>query len=381
MDNLTHSLVGLAAAKAGLGRTSPLATTTCVLAANIPDADIVALLGGPSFYLEHHRGITHSVVGTLALGLLLPLLVLGCERLVARLRGREPAARLKGLLLCSLLLAASHPLLDWTNSYGVRPLLPWSGDWFYGDLVFILDPYIWLVLGGGAFLASAASEWRTALWAALGVLLSLALVLLPPRAGLSIPVAGYVVWFGGLCLIAAVRGFGLAGGRGRGFAAVALALVVAYWGGLALFQRHAVERARAAAESLAAPRGERVLRVAAMPVLADPTVWLCAVETDAATLRYELDIKSGDEADGGHGPRRVVRVEKLGGVEREVVERAARDPRVEVLLGFARFPVARLGRNCAGETIAQFADLRFTAPGERGRGGSFSIEVPVPGGR
>ena len=41
MDNLTHSLVGLAAAKAGLERLSPGATTLCVLATNAPDADVV----------------------------------------------------------------------------------------------------------------------------------------------------------------------------------------------------------------------------------------------------------------------------------------------------------------------------------------------------
>src|SRR5918998_1153671 len=66
MDNLTHSLVGLVAAKAGLERLSPGATAVCVLAANAPDADILAALGGKWFYLHHHRGITHSIVGTLA---------------------------------------------------------------------------------------------------------------------------------------------------------------------------------------------------------------------------------------------------------------------------------------------------------------------------
>ncbi|MGB8507563.1 MAG: metal-dependent hydrolase, partial [Pyrinomonadaceae bacterium] len=72
MDNLTHSLVGLVAAKAGLERTSPYATLLCVLAANAPDADIVTLFGGRFTYLEQHRGISHSIVGTFALAILLP---------------------------------------------------------------------------------------------------------------------------------------------------------------------------------------------------------------------------------------------------------------------------------------------------------------------
>jgi inner membrane protein len=378
LDNLTHTLVGLAAARAGLDRTSALATATCVLAANIPDADIVALAGGPSFYLEHHRGVTHSVVGTLALGLLLPLMMVGGERVWARLRGREPRAKLKGLLLCSLLLAASHPLLDWTNSYGVKPLLPWDGTWFYGDLVFILDPYLWLTLGGTVFLASARSKWRAGVWGALAAALSLALLLLPARAGLSVPVAGYAVWFAGLGLVVWARVYGPGASVGRGLCAAALALVVAYWGGLAVFQRRAFEAARVAAENLAAPAGERVQRVAAMPTLADPTVWLCAAETDAATFRYQLDLGAAPSTEN---LRKVVRVEKPSGAERELIESAERDERVAVLLDFARFPVARLGRNCAGELVAQFADLRFTAPGERGRGGSFSVEAPVSVGR
>jgi inner membrane protein len=127
VDNLTHSLVGLAAAKAGLERRTPYATFMCVAAANLPDIDIVALVRGPAFYLKHHRGITHSIVGTLTLAVVFPLLFYAAERVWARARGSEPRARLKGLLVCSLLLSASHPLLDWTNSYGVRPLLPWDG--------------------------------------------------------------------------------------------------------------------------------------------------------------------------------------------------------------------------------------------------------------
>jgi inner membrane protein len=378
VDNLTHSLVGLVAARGGLERVSPLATLTCVLAANAPDADVVALLGGPSFYLEHHRGITHGLVGALALALLLPVLVWGGEMVYARWRGRAPAARFKGLLLCSLLLTASHPLLDWTNSYGVRPWLPWDPSWYYGDLVFIMDPYLWLALGGAAFLASPGGKWRVVGWALLALLLSSALLFLPGRAGLGLPLAGYLVWFGGLCLVALIR-LRQAGQRvGHAVPIAALALVVLYWGALGLFQLRAFAAARAAAEGLAVSRGERVLSVAAMPTLADPTRWLCAAETDAATFRYELTLGESVAPDS---LRRLVRVEKPVPPERELIAQAERDERVRVLLEFARFPVVRLGRNCAGETVARFADLRFTAPGEAGRGGSFSVEVPVSNGR
>src|SRR5947208_3265568 len=68
MDNLAHSLVGLTSAKAGLERLSPYATTICVISANAADADFVSLLFGDRWtLLQHHRGITHSVVVRIAL--------------------------------------------------------------------------------------------------------------------------------------------------------------------------------------------------------------------------------------------------------------------------------------------------------------------------
>src|SRR6185503_15809515 len=164
MDNLTHSLVGLAAAKAGLERLSPGATALCILAANSPDADIVTLLGGRWTYLQNHRGLTHSIVGTIALALALPLVFHGFALLIARLRKRKPVTQLRGLMIASIAVTATHPLLDWTNNYGVRFLLPWNARWFYGDLVFIMDPVFWLVLGGAAFLVTSRTKAHIAVW-------------------------------------------------------------------------------------------------------------------------------------------------------------------------------------------------------------------------
>src|SRR5215210_5986876 len=118
MDNLTHSLIGLAAAKAGLEKLSPGATWVCLIAANIPDADVVTLMGGRWVYLERHRGITHSIVGTIALALLLPLVFLLFDKLIAFIRKRSSTVKLRGLGLASLLVTATHPFMDWTNNYG-----------------------------------------------------------------------------------------------------------------------------------------------------------------------------------------------------------------------------------------------------------------------
>lgn len=382
MDNLTHSLVGLAAAEAGLGRVSPYATFVCVAAANLPDIDIVARFGGPAFYLQHHRGITHSVVGTLALAVALPLLLCTGERLWARARGREPRARLKALLVCSLLLSATHPLLDWTNSYGVRPWLPWDGSWFYGDILFIIDPWVWLALGGACFLL-AKSRWAVFGWGllALGVTLLFFRVAwesdptLPTGPG--VPGWALVVWCVGLAAFLVLRLFGAGKRRGRSVAASALACVLCYC--LALYVAHPSARGEAerAARALAARTGERVLRVAATPVLADPLTWRCLAENERSTARFDMSF-------GRWRPEElvgVVRYERTAGEDAEVVARASEGYAAHVLLDFARFPVARVVRAEPGRRrVVQFADLRYTEPGAPARAGGFALDVTVNDG-
>src|ERR1044072_2807454 len=170
MDNLTHSLIGLAAAKAGLDKLSPGTATVCLLAANSPDSDIVVLLVGRWEFLQHHRGITHSIVGALALAVALPLIFYLRDLLLARLRQRAPSIRFKGLLLASLLVTATHPLMDWTNNYGMRFLLPCDPRWSYGDFVFIIDPYFWMVLGGAAFLLTTKARRHVLIWLGLAII-------------------------------------------------------------------------------------------------------------------------------------------------------------------------------------------------------------------
>ncbi|MGZ5481113.1 MAG: metal-dependent hydrolase, partial [Pyrinomonadaceae bacterium] len=108
MDPFTHTLVGLTAAKAGLERLSPLATTVCMLAANSPDSDVaVGFVSDRWDYLHHHRGITHSVVGVIALAFIVPAIIWVGERILARLRRTGPRTRFRGLLLASLIVTAT----------------------------------------------------------------------------------------------------------------------------------------------------------------------------------------------------------------------------------------------------------------------------------
>ena len=60
MDNLTHSLTGIALARLGLAKRVEGAALTLALANNLPDIDLVSGFWGRVAYLEHHRAITHA---------------------------------------------------------------------------------------------------------------------------------------------------------------------------------------------------------------------------------------------------------------------------------------------------------------------------------
>jgi len=371
MDNLTHSLVGLTAAKLGLERLSPAATPLCVLAANAPDSDIVVLLSGDRWtFLEHHRGFTHSIIGCLLLAVLLPVLFYGVDRLIAKLRGRPPQVKFWGLLIASLIVTATHPLLDWTNNYGIRFLLPWNQRWFYGDFVYIIDPFLWLILGGGVFLLTSRTKLQKLLWALLAAVLTL-LVVAGPRAGqLPHPTLIAVIWMVAIVVVIVLFTIGVRERWGARIALVSASLAIAYWGALLFAHSRALVEGSDQAHELVKSSGESVARLVVMPTLANPLAWDCVFETEAATYRFELNLRSS-------GPSsKVVRFPKPNDGLAELLRKVSGDRRAEVFLGFARFPVAQLADpGCTSQTLVQLADLRYTEPG-RSRG-SFSLELPV----
>jgi len=376
MDNLAHSLVGLTSAKAGLERLSPHAATICVISANAADADFLSLLFGDRWtLLQYHRGITHSIVGTIAIGILIPAVAYAIDRIVSNIRKRAPRIRFRGLLLASMVAAATHPLMDWTNNYGVRPLLPWSGRWFYGDLVFIFDPYIWLTLGSLAFLMTSNSKRKLFGWSFISLIATLVVVAASRQSG---PEAGavriaFVVWIIGLLSVIGLRFFGAQRQVGQRTAITALALLIIYWVGLAFAHRAAAANTFSIANSIAVPQHERLIRAATMPTQATPFRWQSVAETDVAIYKFAVSVVN-DSTDINNIS--VARFEKPGGREAQPVSVAERDRRAQALLGFARFPLAHINTdNCIGQALVQFADLRYTEPG-RGRG-NFSVNIPV----
>lgn len=168
MDNLTHSLVGALIGQAGLKRKTGLAMPALILGANLPDVDAACFfwLDGVQ-HLGFRRGITHGPIAWVLLPLLLAGALWWFDRWQAR-RGTRPEGRLPvrfgWLYALSFIACLSHPALDWLNSYGVRLLEPFSSRWFYGDVLFIIDLWLWALMGFATWFSlrreRRGGEWR-----------------------------------------------------------------------------------------------------------------------------------------------------------------------------------------------------------------------------
>jgi inner membrane protein len=153
LEPITHFLTGAVLARAGFNRKTALATATMTLAAEAPDLDVFWGFKGPVYNFAHHRGFTHSFLGLI----LVSAGVTGFIYLVWRLRGRKTnnpnlPPRWGLLFLFAYVAGLSHILLDFTNNYGVRPFWPFWEKWYSGDIVFIIEPALYIILIGGLIL-------------------------------------------------------------------------------------------------------------------------------------------------------------------------------------------------------------------------------------
>jgi inner membrane protein len=201
MDNLAHALVGAAVGRAIGGGRVPRAAWLGAVAANAPDwAEL--FLGWPwprAQYLAEHRGITHALVGCAVETVALTLAtVLALRWWARRRRAVAPSPLAVGALMAAAV--ASHPLMDWQGSYGLRPFLPWSDRWYYGDFVAIVDAFYWIVplvaLAWGGRRHWLPLLGYAALWlpAALLVLLTDAAAPWVKAAWIAVTVAGMAGW-------------------------------------------------------------------------------------------------------------------------------------------------------------------------------------------
>lgn len=198
MDPVAHTLFGAALAETGLKRLTRYAPAALIIGANIPDADAIVTVLGSDTSLYLRRGITHGVLAMV----IWPVILWGLLLLWSKWRaGDEDVPIHRGWLLAlSCLGTWSHPLLDWMNTYGVRLLMPFDGRWFYGDTLFIIDPWFWLLTASGVVMVSTRSRRALIGWVVLGFLASV-LVLSTSMVAWGVKLG----WILGVALIVGLR--------------------------------------------------------------------------------------------------------------------------------------------------------------------------------
>jgi len=173
MDNLCHTLAGAALGEAGLKRRTAMSMATLMIASNLPDID-VAVFATDTLAMSFRRGWTHGVLAMAVLPAILAAVIyaIGYRRtrapsdtrarpggLAAGAPPSQPAPiNFRGLVLLSYIGTLVHVSMDWLNSYGVRLLMPFSNEWFYGDALYIVDPLLYVFFGVALVAARRASR-------------------------------------------------------------------------------------------------------------------------------------------------------------------------------------------------------------------------------
>ncbi|MBI3671160.1 MAG: metal-dependent hydrolase [Acidobacteria bacterium] len=303
MEPVTHALTSLALGRAGLNRTTRLATPMLLAAGLAADLDWLSLAGGARAFFHGYRTATHSLVGTAAIAAVSAILFW-------RLGRKHPTAPVRfapAVLVCAA-GATAHLLLDLTNSYGVKLLWPFSGKWAAWDLLDPVDPWVLVLLLLG--------------------------LLLPRLFGLVIEEIG-----------ARPKKRGVQRG-----AIVALVLLALYCGGRWVLHDRAVALLGSRLYHRATP-----LSTGAFPGGASPLTWAGVVECENTLEEIEVSLAPGSVFDPDLArthfkpePSPALEAARKSGLAREYLQ-------------FARFPKATVEKTTEGFHV-ELRDLRFTSP-------------------
>lgn len=322
MEPVTHCLTGACLSRSGFNRKTAWATLAMVLAAEAPDVDMLWGLRSPVAELQHHRGLTHTLLFAPVMALLVTglvwILVRLADRLPDRVRPRRAPIPIRWgwLWLGALVADLSHLALDYTTSYGLRPLLPFSGRWHAWSIEYLFDPWLFLAL-------------------VLALVIPALLALVDQEVGARRPLF-----------------------RGRGWAIAALVFLLGWWGLRAWEQSQAIGLVSSGGYA-----GAPLLRVAAEPGMWSPFQWRVLMETAGKYQTAQVDTLTGQVSTSGYDD--VVYKPKVT----PAVEAAERTYLGRVYLGWSQWPVVEdLGAVRApgasyaprpGWHTVEFQDLRF----------------------
>ena len=321
METLTHALIALTLARAGQKLLPRYGLAMLVVPGVAADLDFLSYFGGPSAYLRFHRGVLHSVLGSVVLVCVLALVFWAVARRAAAKNSALNLPRLSFLsaaVVCGVAVAV-HLLFDLASGIGVQLLWPFREKWTAWDLVNALDPWVLVVL----------------------------------VLGLALPEV--------LRLVSEEIGERNREPRGRVAAIVTLLLLLLYFGARAGLHSRAVGELNAREYHGAPP-----LAVGAFPSSISLLDWRGVVSTDNDIEVIEISLAPG----AGFDPERAVRHYKPE--ESAALEAGQNTAAARTFLRYARFPLAALERGDEGYRFT-LRDMRFPA----GDGSADNILVRV----
>jgi inner membrane protein len=321
VEILTHALVSLMLTRAGRKLLPRYGIAMLVVSGVAADLDFASYLGGPSAFLRFHRGVLHSVPGSVVLVCVLAAGFLAIDRrLEVKNAGSNlpPLSFLAAAAVCAVGVAA-HLVFDVASGIGVQLLWPFRPGWTGWNLLSNLDPWVLVLL-------------------VLGLLLPEMFRLVSEEIG--------------------ERG---KGPRGQRAAVVTLFLLLIYVGARAGLHSRAVDELNSREY-----RGAPPLDAGAFPSALSPFAWRGLVSTDNTIEAIEISLAPG----AGFDPDRAVARYKPE--DSAALEAAQNTFAARTFLRYARFPLAGLEREDVGYRFT-LRDLRF-APGD---GGADNISVRV----
>ena len=357
MDPVAHTLVGASLAKTRLGRLTPLATVTLLLAANAPDIDAIAMFLDRETSLHVRRGWTHGILAIAVLPVIITGLMVGLDRLryIILKRNAEPVA-LKPLLLLSYLGVLSHPMLDWLNTYGIRLLMPFDDRWFYGDALFIVDPWIWLLASSAVVLAHTRATTSITLWiVAAGASSSLILT------NDVTPIEAKLFWCLGLGCLVGLRIWGGLQARISQVAIKSLLAIFVYISSMALGSQVAKTQVRQWLHAEGIPLN----KIMAGPVPANPFVRDVVVQGPHRYYFLQVNWLAADQI-------RPTSPSIAIGDKSPVVQAALRAPHIQGTRHWMRFPTYQIEQTTSGYEVI-ISDARYS----RRPGGLGTIRVAL----
>lgn len=310
--------------RAGLNRKTALATAVLTLSTEAADIDIGWLAKGPVFYFGHHRGFTHTFVGApfvaaVTLGFVYLLWratrrfakpdPMGCAGCPPGAAPEKPRPRWGLLYLYGCLGGVVHILLDYTNSYGVRPFMPFSYKWYSWDIVSIFEPLMWVAL----------------------------------LAGLILPVL--------FRLVNEEIGAKSRGPQGRAGAIAALVAIVVLWAVRDFEHRRAV----AVMDSIVY-QGQEAKRVSAYPYAFNPFLWHGVAETNDFLEMFVVDSLKPDIDPQGRARIRYKPEESPASLA------AKKTYLGRIYLDWAQYPMTETEQRHDGSYEVRFYDLRYDYP-------------------